>query len=214
MPIINAVVFEAMGTKRSHPFKEKGNKYTHGQRVAALALTLRERIFPGDASRDEILTVAAWVHDIMNGIENHAEQGAARARALLSPHCSAGELDDICGIIAVPDDRRPGCDAYSDIVKLHQDADLLDHYGTFEVWSFIQYAAPHDETINDVVDWLLHKRLAEDEPYRSELNYEISGRIFDEKMDFVKRFSERFAVECAGGIWNEGQFDRREGFST
>ena len=35
-----------MGVKSSHPFKEPGNKYYHGERVAALALRLRRRIIP------------------------------------------------------------------------------------------------------------------------------------------------------------------------
>lgn len=64
------------------------------------------------------------------------------------------------------------------------------------------YSAPHGQTLNDVIDWLVNERPAEDVKFRSELNFEISKKIYDEKSNFLKNFTERFKVEGEGGIWN------------
>jgi len=203
---INALAFEQMGNRSSHAHKDKGNKYYHGQRVAVLALKLRRLLLPDDDSHDEIITAAAWFHDVMNGNDNHAELGAAKAKELLAPHCTDEELAAICEIIGVHDDRPPGCDDYSPCIKLHQDADLLDHFGTFDVWASFLHAASHDETINDARDWLCRGRPRKNAIYRAELNYEISRKIFDEKTEFLQYFTDRFYVESMGGIWNEEHF--------
>jgi len=206
MPAIKSLAFELMGNKSSHEFKERGNKYYHGQRVAALALRLRKLILPDDGSHDEIITAAAWLHDVMNGADNHAAAGAAKARDVLPPHCSEEELREICEIIGVHDDRHSGRDAFSPYIKLHQDADHLDHFGTFDVWMSFIYAVAHGQTINEARDWLRDIRPIENERYRSELNFEISRKIFDEKMEFLSYFTDRFCVESEGGIWNEEGF--------
>ena len=79
--------------KRSHSWKEPGNKFHHGERVARIALELRRAIVPEDDSHDEILTAAAWFHDVCNGVRRHDLLGAERTRALLTGVCTDAELD-------------------------------------------------------------------------------------------------------------------------
>jgi uncharacterized protein len=137
----------------------------------------------------------------MNGVKNHEEEGATKTRELLTPYCSDYELNEICEIIRAHDDRDHPKD-YSRYIQLHQDADLLDHFGVFDIWRTFLYAVPHDQTILDIVDWMTTNRPVENEKYRQKLNFEVSKRIFDEKMDFVNSFTDRFSVECAGDIWD------------
>jgi uncharacterized protein len=198
---IKAIAAEQLKEKRSHTWKERGNKYYHGERVAKLAVTLRKLIFPDDSSHDDILTVAAWFHDIANGGEDHSKIGAEQTRALLTGFCSEAELDVICGIIAVHDDRSMKTD-YSAWVKLHQDADHLDHFGTYDIWMTFLFAVPHDKTLDDINSFLTNDRLSKSLQYRSELNFDISYAIFDEKDEFLKSFIARFAVESSGEVWN------------
>jgi HD superfamily phosphodiesterase len=202
---IKKLAYDLMGNRSSHGWKEKGNKYYHGQRVANLVLELRKIVLPGDDSHDEILTAAAWFHDIMNGNENHAAEGAKKTREVIRNYCSLEELDEVCEIISVHDDRYNGRDTYSDYIKLQQDADLLDHLGTYDIWMIIAYAVPHGQTFAEASDWIQNTRLSEDERYRKELNFEISRRILDEKSSFLKQYSDRFKVESMGGIWKEDE---------
>ncbi len=199
---IKQLAFELMGNKYSPYSNEKGEKYYHGERVASLVIKLRKHIYPDDSSHDDILLVSAWFHDIMNGVENHNIEGANMTREVLSPYCAKGELDQICDIISVHD-KRDFKRNYSKFVRLHQDADYLDHFGIFDVWRSFIHAIPHDQTILDIIEWMTKVRPTKNEKYRSELYFEISRKIFDEKMDFLNEFINRFKVECTGGIWDE-----------
>ena len=116
-------------------------------------------------------------------------------------YCTPDEVDQICNIIKVHDDRYSKRDILPDYIKIHQDADHLDHFGTFDIWSTFLYSAGNNHTINDCNNFLLNSRPNEDRQYRNELNFDISKRIYDEKADFVKQFAERFNVETNGGIW-------------
>lgn len=200
---IKQIAFKLMGNKRSHEWKEIGNKYQHGERVANLVLVLRKYILPDDDSHGDILTVAAWFHDVMNGYDNHAEEGSHKAREALTGNCSEQELDEICKIIRIHDDRSSDRSKLTDYIKLHQDADQLDHFGTFDIWMEFSYAMHFDKTMIDVIDWLQNNLRNEGKRYRNELNYDISKKIFDEKVEFVQYFCDRLSVEGTGGIWNE-----------
>jgi len=195
------LAFDLLGNKNSHYWKEKGNKYYHGERVAKLVLELRRIILPDDDSHDEILTVAAWFHDLMNGSEDHAVRGANKTKELLHKYCTEDEINSICEIINVHDDRSSGRDTFSDYIKLHQDADQLDHFGTYDIWSGFTYAVAHGQTIDDVMNWLNNRQPSEYARYRRELNYEISRKIYDEKSEFLKEFTLRFRAESMGEIW-------------
>ena len=199
---IKQLAFDHLGNKNSHRWKEKGNKFYHGERVATLVLQLRKLILPEDNSHDDILTVTAWFHDILNGNEDHAVQGAIKTREVLQGYCTEEELNTICEIIKVHDDRTCGRDVYSTYIKLQQDADLLDHFGIFDIWMSFSYFVSHGKNMKDVAQWLSEVRPLEDKKYLEELNYELSKIIYKEKSSFVRSFSERFCVESSGGIWN------------
>lgn len=199
---IKRLAFKEMGGRSSHAWKEKGNKYHHGERVARLALTLRELLFPSDPSRDSVITVAAWFHDIENGCDNHCERGAVKTRALLSGLCAPDELDEICAIIAVHDIRHGDRSDLPVSAKLHQDADHLDHFGTYDVWMNFLYAVPHGLTLPEQLKYMQNERPGEDERYRAELNFALSRSIYDEKAEFLRDFTERFAVEADGRFYN------------
>ena len=185
--------------KRSHAWKEPGNKFHHGERVARIARTLRQAIVPGDDSHDEILTVAAWFHDVCNGVQRHNVLGAERTRALLTGLCTDAELDEICGIIRVHDDRTRA-PSLSHWVKLHQDADHLDHFGTYDVWMCVLECGANALTLPQAARRLMERNFEELPPKREELNYELSRRIFDERVACSQAFAARFEQEAKGEI--------------
>jgi len=204
--VIKQIVKNEMGDRRSSPYNEVGEKYYHGERTAKLVIRLRQLIFPEDKRNDDILTVSAWFHDICNGIGDratHAARGAERARELLAGHCTAGELNGIRGIISAHDDRRPLDKNSSNALKLHQDADHLDHFGTMDIWRFITFTTGHNQTINEGISYLLNNWPNDTVRWRSELHFDLSKKIFDEKTAYVRSFIERFAVENEGAIWKE-----------
>jgi len=202
LPAIKQIVQAEMSHKRSSPYNEIGDKYAHGERTAALALRLRKLILPKEDSHDNILTVAAWFHDICNGRANHCKLGACRTRELISGHVKEDELEQICHIIAVHDNRNHG-NNFSDIVKIHQDADHLDHFGTLDIWRSVAYTTGNDRTIKNALDFLHNTRPAEAIRWRSELHFDISKRIYDDKERYMQSFIQRLTVEGVGGIWNE-----------
>ena len=199
---IKQVAEERLKNSRSHVWKELGNKYYHGERVARLALELRRRVIPGDDSHDDILTAAAWLHDIANGLSSdHAAEGARLVRGLIPDFCTPQELDGICSIISVHDDRSERRHGYSVWVKLHQDADHLDHFGSYDVWMVSLWTLQKGGSILDAADYLTRIRSSEMPRYRAELNFELSRRIFDEKAEYQFNFGRRLLIEGAGDIF-------------
>jgi uncharacterized protein len=205
LSVIKQIAKNEMGDRHSDPYNERGDKYAHGERVAALALRLRQIIFPNEGECDGLLTVAAWFHDVcnINRMANPAMLGAAQTKKLLAGHYTAEELEAICGIIAVHDDHKTENKTYSNAVRLHQDADYLDHFGTLDIWWLVGYTARHNKTINEAHDYLQNEWPDDIARLRGELHFGPSRKIFDEKTEYMKQFIERFSVESAGGIWHE-----------
>ena len=165
-----------MRDRRSHSHKEVGNKYYHGQRVAKIAVALRKIVLPGNNSRDDILTAAAWMHDCANGEQNygnHASEGAEICRELLCDCCTAEELDQICHIVAHHDDRSHRTE-YDIWLKCHQDADHLDHFGSYDVMMAFLECNASGKTIDDMVRWMLHDRPAQVDRVKEQLNFDVS----------------------------------------
>jgi len=202
LKVIKKMAYDLMAGKRSRPGKEKGNKYYHGERVATTVIELRQNILPNDESYDEILIVSAWFHDIMNGEENHAENGAEIVRGILSDYCSELELNKIYKMIAEHDNRIHSSNEGNSYLKLLQDADLLDHYGISDIWiNFLHYSS-QDKAIIHVLDYFQNKHYKDIEQDRKLLNYDISVRIFDEKCKFLHEFTNRLKYEGIGKIYN------------
>jgi uncharacterized protein len=196
---MSQIAADLLKDKRSHPYKELGNKYYHGVRPAKLALTLRKIIFPDDSSHDEILTAAAWFHDCANGNAEHCEEGARLCGEILKGLCTDSELEEICQIIRVHDDRSMQND-YSPWTKIHQDADHLDHFGSYDVMMGFFTGNAALWTIDRMADWFINYRDERRDALKGELNYDISRRILDEKIDFSVSFGRRFKAEIDGDI--------------
>lgn len=192
---ISEIAAREMKTKASHPFKEPGNKYYHGQRTAEIIRQLCSKLrYTGNI---ETLTAAAWFHDICNGEEHHEIKGADKTFLLLQGLCSEAELKDILRIISVHDSRtKPSLETDE---MIHQDADLLDHFGTFEVWNYFQYALKEKMSMTEAACLLL-----DDSKFSSSENiihFEISKKIYQERRNYVKAFAERMLKESKGEIY-------------
>lgn len=201
------LIYEAMKSKKSHTWKEEGDKYYHGERVASIAIKLRKYLFPDNDRYDDMLEVAAWYHDIHNGEERHNQRGAETAKKMLTGIIPDYDLDIVQSIIYVHDSRKPKADpGYPFYVKLHQDADLLDHYGCFDIWTEMLHAASMGVSVHYMIDYLNFARVAICEAEIDHFNYDVSKEIFKEKTEFLKKFGDRFMQECTTGIYNEEQF--------
>jgi hypothetical protein len=204
LPAIRAAAEHLMLDRYQHPDRGLGDAYHHCVRVAKLTVTLRKLILPDDDSHDDILTAAGLCHDLAKGMPEHARYGAALAREALAGLCTAGELDEVCGIINLHADR--GHSEYSNWVKLHQDADHIDHLGTYFIWfTFAHRAWRHEGDIAEIARWQVQKQYKNREPWLDELNFEISREIGAEKFDFQTAFFERMRAEANGDIWEGAQ---------
>ncbi len=195
---LKKLAWETMGRRLSHPDRERGFVYYHGQRVARIAVQLRELIFPGEDSLDEVLLVAGWFHDVGKGIEPHWEYGALLAREMLKEHCSPADLEKIVEIIGSHTLRKQG--EYPLYVQLVQDADILDHFGTVEVWLNFWHCAVRGKGVEQSLEFYADEHEQEVTSVRGLLNFPASVQIFDEKVNFVRSFVARFAQEARGEL--------------
>ena len=194
--VLDALAAQWMKDRRSHLRREPGFVYDHGRRVAKGVITLRKQV-TRDESHDDLLRVAAMFHDVGKGIEPHNVSGATLAREGLAELLSPDECAEVARLIRVHCQRDGSHDLWAHLL---QDADLLDHFGTVEIWMAIQHQAYEGGSMAD-----LSRYYQEDTGYsrhagrwREELNFECSRRIYDEKHAFVLAFGRRLAVEASG----------------
>lgn len=200
MDQIKEIAFKSMGKRKSHVDRESGFAYYHGERVANLALALRKKLFPADDSKDELIYVGGLFHDLGKGINPHNQTGAVLVQEVLKDCCTPEECKEIAQIIHSHNQRKKSAD-FSMAELVVQDADLLDHFGTIEIWLKILYSAHYDEAMEDAVQHWKSERFADLlERSRADLNFDYSIEIFNERAQFVQEFSQRFTIESQGGI--------------
>jgi len=200
LPAMQALAERMLKQRKAHIDREKGGIYYHGQRVANTALLLRRAVAPEDTSHDNILTASAWFHDVGKDIKPHAHYGAVLAREALQPHCAAGELEEICAMISLHCERDPANPAHPTHLRLLQDADLLDHFGSWILWADIWGSTLKEGSWQELAFYEEAPWKSFCAKHRALLNYPLSQRIFDEKVTFVNGVYARMQVECMGGI--------------
>lgn len=196
---IKEVARQTMGERLTHPYREPGFIFHHGQRVGNLALQLRELIFPGAKENDAVLLVGGWFHDLGKGLEPHWETGPLLAGEILKNHCPKEQLEQIKEIIGGHTLRKKK--AYPPYVQLVQDADLLDHFGTLEIWLNFWYTAGTKGTVSDALHFYQTEYKTRVEQVRPLLNYAQSQEFFEERDGFVGEFMERLQREGAGKLF-------------
>lgn len=88
-------------------------------------------------------------HDVAKGIEPHSKTGAHLIKALLEEECSPNDLDLISSIIEYHNKRNQ--DSLPFHIKIVQDADVLDHFGSLEIWLKFLYSGHTEENVFDAI---------------------------------------------------------------
>lgn len=198
---IRGLAWQSMGKRHSHPDRDPGYAYFHGQRVAKIAGQLRELIFPSVDIDDDVILVGSWFHDVGKGIEPHWEYGALMAREILKGHCPPDKLQQIVEIIGAHTLRKKK--EYPYYVQLVQDADILDHFGSQEIWLNFWHSAYRRETLEHTLTYYRDAYTEHAQGVRRLLNYPESMEFFDEKDQFVRAFVERLRREALGELIGE-----------
>ena len=183
---MNQIAYENMAHQRPDRNREPGFIFYHGRRTAHIALKLADQI-EADVNR-KILYIGALFHDIGKGFEPHNEVGALIVRDLLSGICELEELDRICKIVLEHNQRKKP-NQYVFETRIVQDADLLDHVGPIGSWLAFYWSAIHEETIDDALRYFhSEENLRYQTRWRNALNFDISVNIFDQRLEFERKF--------------------------
>ena len=203
---LRAICEEQLAAKASHEWKEPGNKFEHGIRTAKLAERLRTAICPDDDTVNaDILTVAAWFHDLCNGQDDHENAAADALPALIGHLVTEEELSAVCALIRVHDQRKRNMTlderlaAYPPALLLLQDADFLDHLGTYDIWvTFAEFTYMKKTPLDYAKQFTdgSFDRFAD--RWRCAVNYPLSLEIFEEKINFEVEFARRMLRELDG----------------
>jgi uncharacterized protein len=197
--LITELAHKNMAKRKAHSHREKGYVFYHCQRVAKMSLNLRKIIIPDDSNLDDVIYVGALFHDVAKGIEPHNERGAVLVREILKDACTEDDISAISEVVQKHNERM-----ISNIpthIKIVQDADVLDHFGSMEIWLKFMYSAYENETAFDALAlWNSDEFLSYNKDSRQSLNFDVSRELFDKKALFHRQFQERFAVEADGAL--------------
>lgn len=208
---LDGIARELMARRKAQRERETGSTYEHGVRTAKLALLLRRELMPDDDSMDDILHLAGLFHDVAKSVEPHEKFGPVLLMEAVQGLVTEAEAREAARLISEHCDRRPG-EPYPDVwSKILQDADLLDHIGSYTVWMDIQRAAFRDLSVEQTAQHFRENARAYAEYHRKTLNFPVSVRIYDERIASYLDFAERFCVEAEGEIYHpERIFGRGE----
>jgi len=186
-------------------FHKMGKRYSHSK----LSIEIKKIIDEIDNSKDNVIYVAALFHDIAKGIEPHNENGSILIKQILKDECTHKELMEIAEIIRCHNLRNSNED-WPKHIRIVQDADMLDHMGTMEVWLNFVYQAYDEKSVDASIEFYNNEEFkCHLEDCRRKLNYDISKKIFDDRTEFMYKFSGRLNIEGKGGIFNKDLLRRQ-----
>ncbi len=170
--------------------REPGWLFYHGIRTARIAEglcgILRMKI------DSDVIFAGALFHDIGKGSEPHNVKGAELTEKLLENHCTEDQLTQVCEVVRLHNQRHDSKD-HRPSVRVVQDADLIDHVGPIVPWLAFYWSGTHNETINDLIRFVTGEK---NDRYRKgmrrRLNFEVSVKMFDERIRWEDSFFETF----------------------
>lgn len=195
---IEATAHKLMSNRREHRERERGFIYWHGQRVANGAVELRKMLFPDDASMDDALRLAGMFHDVGKGISPHNRYGAVVFRQAVSGLAPEALIDKAAGMIAAHSIRQPGPSPFNIETQLLQDADMLDHSGSYGIWMTAQYYCYYP---GNILDGVKFNRDTSDNYLSDNLplcNFDLTRDILRDRIEWEKEFFKRAAIEGSG----------------
>ena len=198
---LDAIAQHLMKRRKAHPERETGSVYDHGKRVARLIITLRKAVVPDNDSMDDILRLAVMFHDIGKGIEPHAAYGAPIMMQAVRGLVSEREAQEAARLIEAHCDRRPDEPVHDVWERLLQDADLVDHIGTYNIWMDIQYYAHEGGGVEAEAEFLRENAENYAAHHRKQLNFPVSVRIYDDRIGFYLEYARRFQAEARGEVY-------------
>jgi uncharacterized protein len=187
-----------MVDRKGHLERETGYIYYHGVRTAAICLELLDRINRNSAVDEATLYAGALLHDVAKGIEPHAENGAAIVGRELTGKLPPPEVASVVELVRMHNKR--GQSSRTDEMLI-QDADLLDHFGSQNIWLGFLFSAARDEPGEKVLEYFRSdKHQGFVDWCRRALNFDISREILESKIDFENAFLQRFERELKGEL--------------
>lgn len=204
---------EAMGRHSSESWKGLGFVLHHGLRTARIALDLLDGLDVEIGFDRNLLFAAALFHDVGKPVEPHGRIGAAVAAEFLADECTPRQIGIIARIIREHNRRKrakgekgekgakgakgaKGVKRCLRASRVVQDADVLDHFGAQCIWLACHWAAAHDESPREL---LAFYRSSKNRRYirsaRRSLNFDLSRRLFDQRVAFERAFFQRLADE-------------------
>ena len=193
---VNHLAKGMMKDRKSHPYQETGDAYYHGQRVACLAVELRKKVAPESEAEDSVLIAAAWLHDGAKGLEPHNRYGAILAWEGLKGICTQRQRQQIVALIENHTKKRGPHSSLH--LKLLQDANVLDQYGSLAIWRDFWFSCYQDQPLQETaaLDWNRWQEHCKKQ--REALHFSESQEAFDEKVIFLGGFYERLLKESRG----------------
>ena len=184
--------------RKGHAGREPGYIYYHGVRTADICMKLLDRIDQTSAVDRSILYAGALLHDVAKGIEPHAETGAVIVKQSLEGKLSAKEIESVSELVRMHNKRGKSSQVDQMVI---QDADLLDHFGSQNIWLGFHYSAAHDEPGEEALEYYRsdkNRRFVE--WCRQILNFDISREVLESKISFEHMFFDRFERELKGEL--------------
>ncbi len=198
----DTIAEKVMASRRPHSLRESGYIRRHGKRVAALVFDLAEELPAGLQLQRDILQVAALFHDVGKGFTPHAEIGALLVREYLRDECTPEELERVAFLVGAHCYRKTGSYGGDNELHLLQDADILDHFGSQEVWLNFAYQLHSDKGPEGSIQFWQSKEFRKHiDTCRGLLNYGFAAAEFDRRFEFLAEFIRRFGVESEGRIY-------------
>lgn len=188
---------------------EPGYRWYHGVRTARLAGYLADQM-QLDVDRD-ILEIGALLHDIgkagYRGPEPHGPRGARiiqeEAAQLFTPDTRRQVTAIVTNHYQRPNSkywRGKEAPEFPAEILLVQDADIIDHLGANAIWLAFRYGAA--EFSNQAA--AIQRFYQVDPPWHEEslasLNYAISRRELEHRLQFLERFYVQWELEEHGEL--------------
>lgn len=192
--------YELMKNRKFYTDGELGSLLYHGERVAIICHNLRTKIFPNDISWDSVLYVCGLFHDIGKGYHPHNEYSAEITRHALKNICEDSELNLICYIIEYHSIRDSVNASYSNQLKVFQDADIIDRFGSLTLWVDFHRSAYLEKTIQETIS--SHDESWSDfcATYTNLANFEETRRVMEKRITFVNDFYNKLKLDNSGYI--------------